>query len=330
MVAALAMTIASAAAFDKSRYPDWSGQWGGRRGRVPMGPDQAARPRAAGAADAGVSGRAARRASPTRRRAVRAATRSYTCISNGMPRMMTVAWPIEFVVLPNITYVHFEVFMPRRIYTDGREFPAKDEPELRGLFDRQMARHRRRRPLRHARSRDPQFQGPAHLRSRAAFLHNDNQSVIRERIFLDKADHDILHDEITTFDHALTRPWTVDKTLSPRAQAVLVRGQLHREQSPCGRRQGDYFVGADGYLMPAAKGPGAAGFALFQAAEVTRAPARAALVCDDGVERLADLPLPACGYRIHTSLQGYGSTSPRARGEVGSRSDPGEGACRRV
>jgi hypothetical protein len=32
LVAALAMTIASAAAFDESRYPDWSGQWWRPRG----------------------------------------------------------------------------------------------------------------------------------------------------------------------------------------------------------------------------------------------------------------------------------------------------------
>jgi hypothetical protein len=32
LVAALAMTIASAAAFDETKYPDWSGQWWRPRG----------------------------------------------------------------------------------------------------------------------------------------------------------------------------------------------------------------------------------------------------------------------------------------------------------
>ena len=45
----------------------------------------------------------------------------------------------------------------------------------------------------------------------AIALHADNQSVIKERIHLDKADNNILHNEITVEDHALTRPWTVDK-----------------------------------------------------------------------------------------------------------------------
>jgi hypothetical protein len=36
--------------------------------------------------------------------------------------------------------------------------------------------------------------------------------VIRERISLDKANPDLLHNEITSIDNALTRPWTVTKT----------------------------------------------------------------------------------------------------------------------
>jgi hypothetical protein len=42
-------------------------------------------------------------------------------------------------------------------------------------------------------------------------LHSDNQTIVKERIYLDKNDKDILHDAVTTIDHALTRPWTVDR-----------------------------------------------------------------------------------------------------------------------
>ena len=52
--------------------------------------------------------------------------------TNGMPRMMAAVFPLEFVILPNITYVHFEAFMPRRIYTDGRSFPKDEEPSFMG------------------------------------------------------------------------------------------------------------------------------------------------------------------------------------------------------
>jgi len=36
--------------------------------------------------------------------------------------------------------------------------------------------------------------------------------VFKERFHLDNNNPNILHDEITVYDHALTRPWTVDKT----------------------------------------------------------------------------------------------------------------------
>jgi len=39
-----------------------------------------------------------------------------------------------------------------------------------------------------------------------------NQTIVKERLFLDQASKDIFHDEITTIDDALTRPWTVLKT----------------------------------------------------------------------------------------------------------------------
>jgi hypothetical protein len=42
-------------------------------------------------------------------------------------------------------------------------------------------------------------------------LHGDNETIIEERIYLDKSDPNILRNEITTFDHALARPWTVSR-----------------------------------------------------------------------------------------------------------------------
>jgi hypothetical protein len=49
-----------------------------------------------------------------------------------MPRMMTPVRPMAFVVEPTTTYILFEINMPRRIYTDGREFPKDEEPTLAG------------------------------------------------------------------------------------------------------------------------------------------------------------------------------------------------------
>ena len=40
-------------------------------------------------------------------------------------------------------------------------------------------------------------------------FHEDGQGVITERIYLDKNNPKVLHDDMTTTDHALTRPWSV-------------------------------------------------------------------------------------------------------------------------
>jgi hypothetical protein len=100
------------------------------------------------------------------------------------------------------------------------------------------------------------FKGPRAYDATGLPLHFDNQSVFKERIHLDKADANLLHDEITVFDRALTRPWTVDKR--------YIRGKNPRpdwEEFICPENNNhitvgkeEYFVSADGYLMPVRKG----------------------------------------------------------------------------
>src|SRR3984957_5750410 len=131
-VAALALSVAGAAAFDESKYPDWAGQWKRPRGlatqwdqgkpaglgqQAPLTPEYQARLEAS-IADQANGGQGL----DTR----------YKCITNGMPRVMGVIFPVEFVILPNITYVNFEAFMPRRIYTDGRDYPKNEEASFVG------------------------------------------------------------------------------------------------------------------------------------------------------------------------------------------------------
>ena len=40
-------------------------------------------------------------------------------------------------------------------------------------------------------------------------LHEDNQTVIRERIRLDKSDNKLMRLEATITDNSLTRPWSI-------------------------------------------------------------------------------------------------------------------------
>ena len=56
------------------------------------------------------------------------------------------------------------------------------------------------------------MKGPRSFSGDGLPLHDDNETIVKERIFLDKASPDRLHDEIVTIDHALTRPWTVFRT----------------------------------------------------------------------------------------------------------------------
>ena len=78
------------------------------------------------------------------------------------------------------------------------------------------------------------FKGPRVYDASGLPLHVDNESTIKERIFLDKSDPNLMHDVITVFDHALTRPWTrrQDVPAQPQAISELEPDLLHRRQQP--------------------------------------------------------------------------------------------------
>jgi len=124
--------MTSAAAHDESKYPDWSGQWLRPKG-VGINWDQDKRPGLAQQAPLKPKYQKILEASlEDQRNGGQGIDNRYTCMTNGMPRMMAVIGPIEWIILPQITYVHFEAFMPRRIYTDGRDFPKDEEPSFAG------------------------------------------------------------------------------------------------------------------------------------------------------------------------------------------------------
>ncbi len=135
------------------------------------------------------------------------------CHPAGMPFMMVATRPLEFVVTPHTTYIlvggsdHY-----RRIFTDGRDWPQNIEPSYSGYSIGRWIDEDGdgRYDVLEAETRGP-FKGRRTYDASGLPLHFDNQSVFKERIRIDKADPNMLHDEITVFDHALTRPWTVDK-----------------------------------------------------------------------------------------------------------------------
>ncbi len=254
VLAALTLTVAEAVAFDESQYPDWSGQWKRPRGvgaqwdqTKPSGLGQQAplTPEFQAILETSIKDQAT---------GGQGTDGHVTCVTNGMPRVMTVTFPIEFVITPKVTYVHFEAFMPRRIYTDGRDFPTAEEPGYMGYsvgrwLDTDGDGHYDTLEV-----ETRNFKGPRTYENSGLPLHPDNASILKERIHLDRNDPDTLHNEITSIDHALTRPWTVTKSYR-RERKVLWEDYDCAENNNhvvVGREA--YFISGDGYLMPTKKG----------------------------------------------------------------------------
>src|SRR4051812_32219379 len=178
------------------------------------------------------------------------------CYAAGMPRMMTYEAQ-EYVITPDTTYIllggddHL-----RRIITDGRDWPANlfatylgfsigrwlDE-DGDGVYD-----------VLEVETRGP-FKGPRAYDGTGLPLHFDNQSTFRERFHLDKYDANLLHDEITTYDHALMRPWSVDKTWrrNPNPYPIWAEGHCSEGNNQIGLGKENYFLSAEGLLMPTRK-----------------------------------------------------------------------------
>jgi hypothetical protein len=251
-LAALCAGATSTRAFDESKYPDWSGEWRlgpptkwdpskppGRGQEAPLTPEYQAIFEA-NLADQAAGGQGT---DPT-----------YICIPDGMPRAMNVVFPMEVVVTPKTTYIMIEYLsMLRRIYTDGRDWPKDPEPAFMGYSIGKWVDEggAGRYNLLEVETRN--MKGPRAFDPSGIPLHSDNQTVVKERIYLDKANPDILHDEITTIDHALTRPWTVMKNYrrsrNPHwVEAVCMEANPHLR---IGKE--NYMMSADGYLMPAKK-----------------------------------------------------------------------------
>jgi hypothetical protein len=60
-------------------------------------------------------------------------TEDANCVPPGMPRMMQMPYPIEFLFTPGRVTVLTEAYMQvRRIYTDGRKLPDDPDPQFNG------------------------------------------------------------------------------------------------------------------------------------------------------------------------------------------------------
>ena len=262
LIAAL-MPMGVAAAGEDGRYPDLRGQWTGILRSKPGIPGQAS-------FDPGKPGGKGQEAPLTPEyQAIWEADlkrlqqgglvdwRGAACLGFGMPQIAYGFQPMEFIVTPEATYVLVNwVEHTRRIYTDGRDWPAEIEPTLTGYSIGQWIDpdHDGRYDVLEVETRG--FKGPRYYDADGLPLHHDNQSVFKERFYLDKADRNILHDAITVIDHALTRPWTVVRDLRRNANPRPVWREFVCAEGNAWVRIGEetYFLGAAGQLMPMRKG----------------------------------------------------------------------------
>jgi hypothetical protein len=260
LTAALVLSSGGAFAFDDANYPDLKGQWhrlpvpgitgaasfdptrrGGAEQQAPLTPeyqkifeDNLAE-QAAGGHGIG---------------------RSHICIPPGMPMAMNVYEPMEIIVAGGTTHIMIQSMgVHRRIFTDGRNWPAEVEPSYLGYsigkwldtdgdgkFDTLTVETRH-------------LKGPRVYDPTGLPLHTDDQTVITERLTLDKTNRNVLHNDITVVDNALTRPWSASKRYrrDPNPQPVWEE-LVCTENNPHVRLgQEDYMLSADGLLMPAKK-----------------------------------------------------------------------------
>jgi hypothetical protein len=191
------------------------------------------------------------------------------CHPAGMPFMMVATRPLEFIVTPDTTYIlvggsdHY-----RRVFTDGRSWPKTLEPSFSGYSIGKWVDTDGggRFDVLEAETRGP-FKGRRAYDATGLPLHFDNQSVFKERIYLDKADPNVLHDEITVIDNALTRPWTVDKRYTRKAETHpdWVEAYCVEGTALVGVGSEIYYLSADGFLMPSRKGQAAPDLRYFNA-----------------------------------------------------------------
>ncbi len=186
------------------------------------------------------------------------------CLPAGMPRVMIAYDPLEFIVTPDVTYMrsdHLAQF--RRIYTDGRPWPDEIKPSFVGYSIGRWVDPDAQGRYGALEVETRSLKGPRSLDASGLPLDADNQTIVKERIFLDPANRNLLHDQVTTIDHAYTRPWTVVRSYNRDPDPVWVENNCGADNHYVSLGKETYFISADGYLMPTKKNqpePGLQGF----------------------------------------------------------------------
>jgi hypothetical protein len=180
------------------------------------------------------------------------------CIPAGMPAMMSFYDPGEIIVMPEVTYIlisHNDDSY-RRIYTDGRDWPKEPEPTFAGYSLGKWVDENNDGKYDVLEVETRFLKLPRGYDITGIPFHEDGEAVIKERIYLDKADPNTLLDEITVYDHALTRPYVKlqKATRNPNPRPVWHSDVCSETNTHIRVENEPYYLSADGRLMPSKKG----------------------------------------------------------------------------
>jgi len=258
LLAALMMSLGVAAAAEEGKYPNWKGQWNRQRvtglaGQPSFDPNKS-----------WGKGQQAP-LTPEYQAVLEANLKSQreggffdwlgsSCRGFGMPLIMYPFQPMEFIVTPETTYVLIDwVEHTRRIYTDGRDWPKEIDPTLVGYSIGKWLDTNNDGTYDTLEIETRALKGVRLMDNSGIPLSPDGQTIVKEKMYLDKASPDVMHNEITTIDPAFTRPWTVSrfyKRVHDGRPQEYNCAEDNRWVVIGGRT---YVADNDGYLMPIQK-----------------------------------------------------------------------------
>jgi hypothetical protein len=250
-VAALLSTSMVVGAEEANKYAGWEGFWG--RGSPPGAWDPTKPPGPGQEAPLTPEYRAVYQSNLANAKAGVAFDPKYMCGPIVMPRVMAIGGPMELIIKPGVVYMLIESTSPiRRIYTDGRPWPKDIDRSyvgysigkwLGGADERNATLEIQTRGLKGLRLMD----------NSGIPLAADGDTVVTEKLSLDKADPDIMHNEIATDDHAFTHPWTVSRFYKRARDARPQEDNCAEENRLIVIGGRTYFTDPEGYLMPIQK-----------------------------------------------------------------------------
>lgn len=152
------------------------------------------------------------------------------CIPPGMPRMMQMPYPIEFLFTPGRVTILTEAYMQvRRIYTDGRKLPDDPDPQFNG------------NSVGHWEG-DTLVVDTVGLEPRTTLMtaiHPTEQTRIRERIHLDPASKNLVDEMEITDPTLFTEPYHTQLSFAPRPdwaiREYICEENNHDAADPFGR-----------------------------------------------------------------------------------------------